>query len=58
MREGENVNVDPDKVIKVLNVAVILTVSPSGSEYDGRVYVVDVAAPIVMLVNAALNNGG
>jgi len=58
VREGDNVNVDPDSVIKVSNVADIMTVSPSGSEYEGRVYVVEAPAPIVKLVNAALNEGG
>ena len=58
MREGANVNVDPDRLIKVAYVAVILTVSPSGSEYVGKVYVVDDPAPIVLLVKAVLNEGG
>jgi hypothetical protein len=58
VREGVNVNVDPERVINVAYVAVIVTASMSGSEYDGRVYVVDDPAPIVLLVNAVLNEGG
>ncbi len=58
VREGDNVNIDPDRFIKISYVAVKVTVSPSGSEYVGKVYVVDAPAPIVKLVNVALNKGG
>ena len=57
VREGDNVNIDPDRFIKISYVAVKVTVSPSGSEYVGKVYVVDVAAPNLMSLNSSLNEG-
>ena len=57
-RDGAIVNVFPKIEIKLGYVDERVTKSPSGSEYDGNIYVDEVPAPFVTLVNVVLKEGG